>query len=396
MTFRKHFPIFDNQAKLIYLDNAATTQKPGKVIQAVQSFYESGYSSVHRGVYALAEASDRNYEGVRALAAAFLGAGQASEVIFTSGTTAGINLVATSFLKPRLNPGDVVLITALEHHANLLPWQSVCRQKAAELKVIPLSPGGELDLDAFETLLDERVRMLAVSQVSNVLGTILPVQELAARCQEKNIPILVDGAQGAAHIPLALADWGIDFYACSGHKLYGPTGLGLLYGKQDHLESMAPLLTGGDMVRSVGFEFVEYASPPRRFEAGTGNIAGVVGLGAALEFIMDMRNKESAHPLNVPEIHDKLSEVKSLRLLPGPAEKMPIFSFNMDGVHPHDLATYLAGRNIAVRAGHHCAQPLHHHLGVRASLRVSFAPYNLPEEMDRLIEALHAAKAFFS
>jgi cysteine desulfurase / selenocysteine lyase len=398
LEIRKQFPLFSHHPELAYLDNAATMQKPRAVIAGLTDFYEKENANIHRGIYELSARATQRYEQVRAKAAAYLGAASPGCIVYTSGTTAGINLVAQSFLLPRLQAGDEVLITAMEHHANLIPWQMACKQKGAHLRIIPINPAGELDMAAFRQMLSPRVKMLAAVHVSNALGTVNPVEEMIGLAQQQGIPVLIDGAQSAAHYPIELERWGADFFVFSGHKLFGPTGIGILYGKAEHLHEMAPVFYGGDMIRSVSYEDTAFAPPPQRFEPGTTHIAGVIGLGYALDFAQQIDKAAALAYLKElgQQAREALRAIPGLRLIGQARECSAIVSFVLDGVHPHDVATFLGAENIAVRAGHHCTQPLMALLQVPATTRASFAVYNTPEEVARLAEALRDIQKFFA
>ncbi len=398
LEIRQQFPLFFHHPELAYLDNAATTQKPRMVVEALTAFYEKQNANIHRGIYGLSARATQQYEQVRAKIAEWLGAAGPGNIVFTSGTTAGINLVARSFLEPRLHAGDEVLITAMEHHANLIPWQMACRRKGAKLCVIPMSRAGELDMGAFREMLSGRVKMLAVTQVSNTLGTINPVEEMIGLAQRKGIPVLVDGAQSAAHFAVNVGAWGVDFFAFSGHKLYGPTGIGILYGKEEHLYAMEPANFGGDMVRNVTFEETTFAPPPQRFEAGTTHIAGVIGLGSAVDFIRQLDTPAvQAHLKELGQYaRALLAEIPGLHFVGEAHQSSAIVSFVLDKAHPHDVATFLSAENIAVRAGHHCTQPIMDFFGIPGTTRASFAIYNSREEVERLAAQLREIQKFFA
>jgi cysteine desulfurase/selenocysteine lyase len=397
---RADFPILAQRTRrgdpLVYLDNAATSQKPRQVIEAVSGFYSTGNANIHRGVYELSERATAAFDAARERAARFLGA-TPGEVVFTRGTTEAINLVAQSLGRSTLRPGDEVLVTAMEHHSNLVPWQLVCEQTGARLRAVPITDRGELDLEAFEHLLGERTRLLAVGHVSNALGTVNPVRELAARARAQGTLVLVDGAQSAPHLKVDVADLGCDFFACSGHKMYGPTGIGVLYGRAAVLATMPPWQGGGDMIDQVTLERSTYALPPARFEAGTPPIAEAVGLAAALDYI------DSIGLDRIKAWEDELLRLATERIggLPGvrvvgtAPRKAAVLSFVVDGVHPHDLGTVLDDRGVAVRAGHHCAQPVMTRLGIPATLRASFAFYNTADEVEALARGVDRAREVF-
>lgn len=395
---RNQFPFFDHHPSLAYLDNAATTQKPQGVIEAVANFYSRGNANIHRGLYEPAVGTSRAYEAVRSVVASFIGARATDEIVYTTGTTAGINLVAYSFLRPRLNKGDEVLISAMEHHANLIPWQMACREAGAALRIIPMNQQGELDLAAFQEMLNARTRLVAVVHISNTLGTINPVSEIVDLAHRQGVPVLIDVAQSAAHYPIDVQAWDVDFLVFSGHKLFGPTGIGILYGKEAHLERMAPLYFGGDMIREVTWEQTNFAPPPRRFEAGTTHIAGVLGLGEAISFISGLdRSGALVHLQNLGDLlTDQLRSMEGVKIIGQAAKKTAIVSFTLEGVHPHDVSTFLAAEGVAVRAGHHCTQPVMDWFGIPATTRASFSIYNLAAEVDRLVNCLAEIKKFFS
>ena len=398
---RADFPILATTVRgnpLVYLDNAATTQKPRQVIDAMSAFYAGGYANIHRGVHHLSERATLAFEAVRERSARFLGAASAEEIVFTGGTTAAINLVAQSWGRSVLRPGDEVLVTGMEHHSNLVPWQLVCEQTGARLRAVPVTPAGDLDLEALDRLLSPRTRMFAVVHLSNVLGTINPVRELAARAREAGALVLVDGAQSAPHLPVDVRALGCDFYACSAHKLFGPTGLGVLYGRASLLQQMPPWQGGGNMIAAVGLEHSTYAEPPARFEAGTPPIAEVIGLGAALEHVEGVgleaigRWEQELLAYAIREV----GSVPGVRIVGAPAQRASVLSFVVEGVHPHDVSAVLDDEGVAVRAGHHCAQPLMERLGVPATARASFAFYNLLDDVDALVRGLRRVREVFA
>lgn len=375
---------------LVYLDNANTSQKPLAVIEATDRFYRTSNANVARAVHALgAEATDA-YEATRDKLARFVNAPSRDEIIFTSGTTQATNLVAYSFALPRLGPGDTILVTQMEHHANIVPWQLVCARAGATLKVAPISQSGELLVDRFIELLTADVKLACVTHVSNVLGTINPIARLARECRRRGIPLLVDGSQAAPHLPIDVRALGCDFYALTGHKMFGPTGTGMLWARREHLEAMPPFFGGGEMIREVRFEGTTFADPPHKFEAGTPNVAGFVGLGAAIDYIDSIGLAAMAareHALH-EHANTALRSVPGLRVIGEAADKVAVISFLIDGVHAHDLATLLDLEGIAVRSGHHCAHPLMQFYGVAATLRASLAFYNTHDEIDALVAAI--------
>ncbi len=393
---RGDFPVFADR-DLIYLDSAASAQKPAVVLDAMREFDAHHYANIHRGVYRLSEEATARFEQARATVGRFLHAESEREIIFTRGATEAVNLVAHSFARPRLGPGDEILITHLEHHANIVPWQLVCEQTGAELKVAPVTDTGEVDLEAFASLLGPRTRLAAFAHVSNALGTVNPVREMTALAHDHGVPVLVDGAQAVPHLPVDVREIGCDFYVFSGHKLYGPTGIGALYGRREHLEAMPPYQGGGDMILSVTFGKTTYAPVPQKFEAGTPHITGAVGLAAAIDYLQGLG--WSALTAHQQELQDHaealLTSIPGLRLIGTPERRAGLFSFVMDGVHPHDIGTFLAAEHIAVRSGHHCAQPIMERFGVPATTRVSLGLYNSREDLDTLHAALLRLKEFF-
>ena len=391
---RADFPLLQQTVAdgrpLVYVDNAATTQKPRQVIDAISRFYAEDNANIHRGVYDLCERATRLYEGARIRTARFVNAVDDREIVFVRGTTEGVNLVAQSFCKPRLAPGDEVLVSAMEHHSNIVPWQMICAERGARLVVIPMNERGELVLDGLDALLGPRTRMVAVGHVSNALGTVNPVKEIAARARAKGIPVLVDGAQALPHLRVDVRDLGCDFYAASGHKVFGPTGIGFLYGRLEHLEAMPPYQGGGDMIRSVSFAGTTYAPPPARFEAGTPNIAGAVGMAAALEYVAALDwDAVMAHEAELlAHATQALTAVPGLRIVGTAAEKVGVVSFVLEGAHAHDVGTIVDQDGVALRTGHHCAQPVMEFFGIPATARASFAFYNTHAEVDVLAGAV--------
>jgi cysteine desulfurase / selenocysteine lyase len=397
---RGDFPILDQAVRghpLVYLDNAATTQKPRPVIEALRRYYERDNANVHRGVHALSERATEAYEGARATVARFMGADPA-EVIFVRGTTEGINLVAQTFGRRRVGAGDEVVVTTLEHHSNIVPWQLLCAEKGARLVPAPMLDSGDLDLEALDRLLGPRVKLLALTQVSNALGTVTPLGHIVALARHRGIPVLVDGAQGVGHLGVDVRALGADFYAFSGHKVYGPTGIGVLWGRKELLEAMPPWQGGGDMIRSVTFEATTFNDLPYKFEAGTPHIAGAIGLGAAIDYLSSLGLPAiAAHEQRLLAYAESaLLKVPELRLVGQPRERAGAISFLLGDIHPHDLATVVDRHGVAIRAGHHCAQPLMRRLGLAATSRASFALYNTPADVDALVVALHAARALFA
>lgn len=399
--WRSDFPILATTVRgkpLVYLDNAATTQKPRSVIEAVSRFYAGGNANIHRGVHYLSEQATLAFEAVRRRTADFLGAASPDEIVFTSGTTAAVNLVAQSWGRSSLGPGDEVLVTGMEHHSNLVPWQLVCEQTGAVLRVVSVTDAGELDLDEFGRLLGDRTRLVAVAHVSNVLGTVNPIRDLAHRAREAGAVTLVDGAQSAPHLPVDVQALGCDFFACSGHKMFGPTGVGVLYGRAALLERMPPWQAGGNMIATVGLLRSSFAAPPARFEAGTPPIAEVIGLGAAIDYVgaIGLEAIGRWEDSLLAEATEQLRRLPGVRLLGAPRNRVAVLPFVVDGVHPHDVSAVLDDEGVAVRAGHHCAQPLVERLGVPAAVRASFAFYNSLEDVEALVRGLRRVRAVFA
>ncbi len=397
---RADFPILSREVygkPLVYLDNAASAQKPQSVIDAVTDAYSNEYSNVHRGMHYLSNAATEKFEQARETARSFLNAASADEVVFTSGATDAINLVASSFAEPGIKPGDEIILSVLEHHSNIVPWHFLRERHGAVLKYVPVTDEGDLDLEAYEKLFGARTKMVALTQMSNALGSITPIKAMIRTAHEHGVPVLVDGCQGVVHMPTDVRDLDCDFLVCSGHKLYGPTGIGLLYGKLEHLKTMRPYRGGGEMIREVGLDNITYAAPPHRFEAGTPAIVQAIGLGAALSYIESVgRDNIAAHEAQLRDYATRrLSEINSLRIIGTTKSKGSIVSFVMENAHPHDIATVIDRAGVAVRAGHHCAQPVMERFGVGATTRASFAMYNTLEEVDRLAEALIDSKKFF-
>jgi cysteine desulfurase / selenocysteine lyase len=394
---RRDFPILAGKARgkpLVYLDNAATTQKPTAVIEAVRDFYRMSNANVHRGVHDLSERATLAYEGARKTAARFLNAPFESEIIFTRGATEAINLVANSFGAMRVGAGDEILVTHMEHHSNIVPWQMLAERVGASVVAAPMNDRGELLLPEFNALLGPRTKLVSVVHVSNALGTVNPIREIIAAAHERDIPVVVDGAQAVHHLPVDVKALGADFYAFSGHKVYGPTGIGVLYGRREHLDAMPPWQGGGDMIEKVSFRGTTYAPAPAKFEAGTPNIAGAIGLAAALDYLTNLDlERVLAHETDLLAYGTaSLKTIPGLRLIGTAKEKTSVLSFVMDGIHPHDIATVMDMQGVAVRAGHHCAQPVMDFFGVPATTRASLAVYNTREEIDVLIEALHEVR----
>ena len=392
-SIRSRFPIFSrtvNGQPLCYLDSGASAQQPDVVIDAVSNLHSDKYSNVHRGVHTLSMESTQLYDGAREKVKDYINASAAEEIIFTRGATESVNLVAQSFARPILNKGDEILITHMEHHSNIVPWQLVCEQTGAILKVVPINDHGELEMDAFYDLLNEKTKLVGVVHISNALGTVNPIEEIVKECRLKDIPILIDGAQGAPHLPVDVTALDVDFYVFSGHKLYGPTGIGVLYGKKSLLDKMPPYQGGGDMILSVKFEGTEYNELPYKFEAGTPNISGAVGLGCAIDFVNEVGLKSIVkHEESLMNYaFDELSKIDEVKIIGTAKKRAGLVSFIIDGVHPHDIGTLLDSQGIAIRAGHHCAQPVMERFGIPATARASFGMYSTKEEVDRLVSAV--------
>jgi cysteine desulfurase / selenocysteine lyase len=383
---------------LVYLDSAATTQKPTVVLNAMDRFYRESYGTVRRGVYRLSEKATAAYEGCRKQVANLIGASSPNEIIYTRGTTESLNLIAYSLARSRLKPGDEILLSQIEHHANIVPWQIACEMSGAVIKVIPCNDLGELDQATYLTLLNARTMVVSVNHVSNALGTVNPIAAMAKAAKAVGALFVVDGAQSIAHMPVHVGDLGIDFFAFSGHKMFGPTGIGILWGRYDLLAAMPPFQGGGDMIQTVTFEKTTYQTPPHRFEAGTPAIAEVIGLSAAVDYLQQVG-------LSAIHAHEQallaygtqvLQQVPGLRLIGQAKDKGGILSFSLEGVHPHDIGTLLDEEGIAIRAGHHCAQPTMARFGVPATARASFGPYNTPADIDALASALRRIHAMFN
>ncbi|MDE2180820.1 MAG: cysteine desulfurase [candidate division NC10 bacterium] len=397
---REDFPVLRQQIRgrpLVYLDNAATSQKPKSVIETIEQYYLAENSNVHRGVHLLSERATEAFEGARAKVARFLNARDAREIIFVRGATEGINLVAHSFARPLLSVGDEILISEMEHHSNIVPWQIVCQETGAVLRVAPINDEGELRLDEYERLFSERTRLVSIVHVSNALGTINPVKQVIEMAHERGVPVLIDGAQAAPHLSVDVRALDCDFYVCSGHKLFGPTGIGVVFGKADHLDVMPPYQGGGDMILSVTFEKTIYNEAPLKFEAGTPHIAGAIGLGAAVDYVSSLGlDRIAAYEGELlAYATDAISVIPGLRIIGTAKEKASILSFVLDGVHAHDIGTILDQEGIAIRTGHHCAQPVLKRFGVPATARASLAFYNTRDEIDALVQAIHKVTELF-
>ena len=390
---RADFPILRevvNGRPLVYLDNAATSQKPESVIEAMVHYYRHDNANIHRGVHLLSQRATEQYEAARGKVQGFLGARESREIVFVRGATEAINLVAQSYGREHIGAGDEVLITAMEHHSNIVPWQILCQEKGATLRVAPINDRGELEIEEFERLLGPRTKMVSIAHVSNALGTINPVKWIVRLAHTMKVPVLVDGAQAVPHQPVDVQDLDCDFYVFSGHKLYGPTGIGALYAKAALLEEIPPYQGGGDMISSVTFEQTIYNKVPHKFEAGTPDIAGVIGLGAAIDYVSSVGlDAIGAHEHALLEYAtEKVGKLDGVRLVGTAREKAALLSFVMDGIHPHDIGTILDQQGIAVRTGHHCAQPLMDRFGIPATVRASFGLYNTLEEIDALVAGI--------
>jgi cysteine desulfurase/selenocysteine lyase len=398
---RDDFPILRRRLHgrpLVYLDNAATTQKPQAVIDRLARYYSEENANIHRGVHALSVEATDAYDEARARVRAFINAGDAREVVFVRGATEAINLVAATYGRMNVAAGDEVVVSEMEHHSNIVPWQMLCEEKGARLRVVPITDAGELRLDVYAELLGPRTRLVAIAHVSNALGTINPVEEVVRLARERGVPVLVDGAQAVAHMPVDVRALGCDFYVFSGHKVFGPTGIGVLYGRSQLLERMPPYQGGGDMIRSVTFDGTTYNDVPYKFEAGTPHIAGVVGLAAALQYLTDVGlDRVAAHEDELLAYGTAaLSEIEGLGLTGTAPRKAGILSFVMNAAHPHDIGTILDRAGVAIRAGHHCCQPLMARLGVAATARASLALYNTRDEIDALVAALRTVRKVFA
>ena len=397
---REDFPILQQKVHgkpLVYLDNAATSQKPVTVIEAEERFYREYNSNIHRGVHQLSERATKAYEDARVKIQHFLNAGEAREIVFVRGTTEAINLVAAAYGRKNVQAGDEILITAMEHHSNIVPWQILCEEKGARLRVAPVNDRGEMIFEEFEKLLNSRTRLVSVTHVSNVLGTINPVREIVEAAHRMNVPVLVDGAQAAPHLKVDVRELDCDLYAMSSHKIFGPTGIGVLYGKARLLEAMPPYQGGGDMISSVSFEKTIYNVIPYKFEAGTPNIAATIGLGAAIDYInqLGLDNVAAYEHELLEYATEALSGIPGVRMVGTARQKASVISFVLDGIHAHDVGTVLDQEGIAVRTGHHCAQPLMERFQVPATARASLAFYNTKEEVDRLVAGIEKVKHIF-
>lgn len=393
---RADFPILSNEMNgkpIVFLDSAASSQKPNQVINCLDNYYQTQHANVHRGVYQLSQEATNAFEEARTAVRTFINASSDKEVIFTRGTTEGINLVAASYGGKFLKEGDEVLISAMEHHSNIVPWQLICEQRGANLKVIPVNDKGEILMDAYQEMLNERTKIVSVVHISNTLGTINPVKEMIDLAHEKGIPVLVDGAQAAPHLKIDVQALDADFYVFSGHKMFGPTGIGVLYGKEKWLEAMPPYHGGGEMIKTVTFEKTTYNELPFKFEAGTPDISGAIGLKAAIDYMNQFGHEViQAHEHELLEYGtEQLSEIDGLKIIGTADHKASVISFLIEGTHPYDVGAILDKLGIAVRTGHHCTQPLMDQFGIPGTIRASFAIYNTKEEIDRLVEGVKRA-----
>ena len=400
-SIRRDFPILSQEVNgkpLVYLDNAASSQRPRAVIDAVSAYYEHDHANVHRGVHTLSQRATDAYEGARDVVRNFINARDTKEIVFVRGTTEAINLVAQSYARPRLEPGDEILISALEHHANIVPWQLVCEQTGAKLRVIPIDRHGEVQFDAFERLLNAKTKLLALAHVSNALGTIVPVAQYIARAKALGIPVLLDGAQAISHGQVDVRALDCDFYCFSAHKMCGPTGFGVLYGRQQLLETMPPWQGGGDMILTVSFEKTTYNQLPWKFEAGTPHISGAIGLAAAIRYLQQVGMERIAryeHRL-LEYATARLERVPGLKIIGTASNKAAVVSFTLEGIHPHDIGTILDTEGVAIRTGHHCAMPVMEFFEIPATARASMSFYNTFEEIDRLVAALERTRSLLA
>lgn len=398
---KDQFPILSkniNNKPLIYLDNASTTQKPLTVIEEIKDYYESTNSNIHRGVHHLSQKATDLYEKSRERIQKFIGAKSSKEIIFVRGATEAVNLVANSYVRALLSEGDNIIISQMEHHANIVPWQIIAKEKKAEIRVIPINKLGELILEEIDSLIDDKTKFISLNHVSNSLGTVNPVQELIQKAHENDIRIMIDGAQAVQHMKVDVSQLDVDFYCFSGHKMYGPTGIGILYGKKEILDKMQPYQGGGDMIKSVTFEKTIYNDVPHIFEAGTPNIAGAIGLSKAIEFIekitLDKIEKHEMDLLNYAT--EKIRNIEHVKIIGNSEEKASVISFVIEGIHPHDIGTIMDNLGIAIRAGHHCTQPIMDFYEVPATARASFAIYNTKEDVDKLVEGIKKTKEVFA
>lgn len=398
---RQDFPILNMEVygkRLAYLDNGASAQKPRVVLETMDRLYTGGYANVHRGLHFLSNTATDAYEKARESVRSFLNAANTNEIVFTKNATEAINTVAYGWAMPRLKEGDEIIVTIMEHHSNIVPWHFIREIKGAKLVFVPVDDAGVLHIEDFQNAITDRTRLVAVTHMSNMLGTVLPVKEMISLAHQRDIPVLIDGAQGSVHLPVDVRDLDCDWYVMTGHKLYGPTGIGVLYGKKDRLDAMRPFQGGGEMIEDVTVDNVTYNHPPHRFEAGTPPIVEAVGLGAALQYMMSKdRNAILKHELALSDYaHEQLQQINSLRIFGRAPGKGGIISFELEGIHAHDVSMYIDRQGVAVRAGTHCAQPLLQRFGVTSTCRASLAMYNNKEDIDQLVEALEKARKFFN
>jgi cysteine desulfurase / selenocysteine lyase len=398
---RREFPILDQQVHgnpLVYLDNANTTQKPLSVIAAMDHYYRADNANIHRATHLLSERATKAYEGARQRIARFFNARESDEIVFTRGCTEAINLVAYSYARPRLKPGDEIVVSRMEHHSNIVPWQLVAQQTGAVLRVVPMDESGVLDMAECARLIGPRTALVSIIHVSNALGTVNPVRDVIALAKAHAVPVLIDGAQAAPHLPVDVQELGCDFYACSAHKMYGPTGVGVLYGRRHLLESMPPWMGGGDMIASVTFEHTEYNKVPYKFEAGTPNIAGVVGFGAAVDFLsrFDMGEIAAHEHALLEQATAALGALDGIELVGRAPERAGVVSFLVGDIHPHDVGTFLDQDGVAVRTGQHCAQPVMDYYGITSTVRASFGLYNTPADVEALVASVRRVQGFFA
>ena len=398
---KEEFPILSqsvNEKPLIYLDNASTTQKPSSVINEIQNYYESTNSNIHRGVHHLSQKATEKYEDSRKIVQKFIGAKSSKEIIFVRGATEAVNLVANSYVKPLLSEGDNIIISQMEHHANIVPWQLITKEKKAEIRVVSINEAGELLVDDMDDLIDENTRFISLNHVSNSLGTVNPVNKLIQKAHQNDIRIMIDGAQAVQHMKVNVSDLDVDFYCFSGHKMYGPTGIGILYGKKEILEKMEPYQGGGDMIKSVTFEKTIYNDIPHIFEAGTPNIVGAIGLAKAIEFIENITiEKIEKHEMDLLNYAtEKINSIEGVEIVGNAENKASVISFVMGDIHPHDIGTIMDNLGIAIRAGHHCTQPIMDFYDIPATARASFAIYNTEEDVDKLVEGIKKVKEVFT
>ena len=398
---KEEFPILSekvNEKPLIYLDNASTTQKPSSVINEIQNYYEATNSNIHRGVHHLSQKATEKYENSRKIVQKFIGADSSKEIIFVRGATEAVNLVANSYVKPLLSEGDNIIISQMEHHANIVPWQLITKEKKAEIRVLPINEAGELIIGDMDDLIDQNTRFISLNHVSNSLGTVNPVKELIQKAHKNDIRIMIDGAQAVQHMKVNVVDLDVDFYCFSGHKMYGPTGIGILYGKREILEKMEPYQGGGDMIKSVTFEKTIFNDIPHIFEAGTPNIVGAIGLAKAIEFIENITIEEiEKHEMALLNYATKkINSIDGVEIVGNAEEKASVISFVMGDIHPHDIGTIMDNLGIAIRAGHHCTQPIMDFYNIPATARASFAIYNTEDDVDKLVEGIQKVKEVFT